>query len=81
MELFPVSSSIQAVKPSRFHSVYCFIQLGTLPCTGTMAPVVRAEPNGCQALLTFDGAYDDLQEFGWLPFIRKFDGYDFTVAR
>jgi hypothetical protein len=46
-----------------------------------MAPVVRAEPNGSQALLTFDGAYDDLEEFGWIPFIRKFDGYDITVSR
>jgi hypothetical protein len=46
-----------------------------------MAPVVRAEPNGCQALLMFDGAYSDLEEFGWLPFIRKFDGYNLTVAR
>jgi hypothetical protein len=46
-----------------------------------MAPVVRAEPNGSQALLTFDGAYSDLEEFGWLAFIRKFDGYDITVSR
>ena len=46
-----------------------------------MAPVVRAEPNGCQALLMFDGAYSNLEEFGWLPFIRKFDGFNFTVAR
>jgi hypothetical protein len=46
-----------------------------------MAPVVRAEPNGCQALLTFDGAYSDLEEFGWLPFIRKFDGFNISVAR
>jgi hypothetical protein len=46
-----------------------------------MAPVVRAEPNGCQALLTFDGAYNDLEDHGWLAFIRKFDGYNFTVAR
>jgi hypothetical protein len=46
-----------------------------------MAPVVRAEPNGSQALLTFDGAYDDLEDFGWIPFIRKFDGYDITVSR
>jgi hypothetical protein len=46
-----------------------------------MAPVVRAEPNGSQALLTFDGAYDDLEEFGWIPFIRKFDGYNITVSR
>jgi hypothetical protein len=46
-----------------------------------MAPVVRAEPNGCQALLTFDGAYADLEEFGWLPFIQKFDGFNIPVAR
>jgi hypothetical protein len=46
-----------------------------------MAPVVRAEPNGCQALLMFDGAYSDLENHGWLAFIRKFDGYNFTVAR
>jgi hypothetical protein len=45
-----------------------------------MAPVVRAEPNGCQELLTFDGAYRDLEEFGWLPFIRKFDGFNISVA-
>jgi hypothetical protein len=46
-----------------------------------MAPVVRAEPNGCQALLMFDGACSDLEKFGWLPFIRKFDGYNPIVAR
>jgi hypothetical protein len=46
-----------------------------------MAPVVRAEPNGCQALLTFDGAYRDLEEFGWISFIRKFDGFNISVAR
>ena len=46
-----------------------------------MAPVVKSEPNGCQALLTFDAAYGDLEEFGWLPFIRKFDGYNLPVAR
>ena len=46
-----------------------------------MAPVVRAEPNGCQALLIFDGAYSDLEEFGWLSFIRKFDGFNISIAR
>jgi hypothetical protein len=46
-----------------------------------MAPVVRAEPNGNQALLTFDGAYSDLEEFGWLSFIRKFDGFNISVAQ
>jgi hypothetical protein len=46
-----------------------------------MAPVVRVEPNGSQALLTFDGAYANLEEFGWLSFIRKFDGFNMVVAR
>jgi hypothetical protein len=46
-----------------------------------MAPVVRHEPNGCQALLMFDSANNDLEEFGWLPFIRKFDGFNPGVAR
>jgi hypothetical protein len=46
-----------------------------------MAPVVRAEAEGCQALLMFNGAYSDLEKFGWLPFIRKFDGYNPSVAR
>jgi hypothetical protein len=46
-----------------------------------MAPVVRAKPNGCQSLLVFDGAYSDLEEFGWLPFICKFDDYNPGVAR
>jgi hypothetical protein len=46
-----------------------------------MALVVRVEPNGSQALLTFDGAYADLEEFGWLSFIRKFDGFNIPVAR
>jgi hypothetical protein len=46
-----------------------------------MASVVRAEPNGCQALLMFDGVYSELEEFAWLLFIRKFDGYNLTVAR
>jgi hypothetical protein len=46
-----------------------------------MAPVVRAEPNGSHALLMFENAYSDLEEFGWLPFIRKFDGFNPGVAR
>jgi hypothetical protein len=46
-----------------------------------MALVIRAKPNGSQALLMFDGAYSDLEEFGWLAFIRKFDGYNPSVAR
>ena len=46
-----------------------------------MAPVVRVEPNGCQALLMFDGTYSNLEKYGWLQFIRKFDGYNPAVAR
>jgi hypothetical protein len=46
-----------------------------------MAPVVRAEPNGSQALLMFDGTYSDLEKFGWIPFISKFNGYNPSVAR
>jgi hypothetical protein len=46
-----------------------------------MAPVVRAEPNGSQALLMFNSAHSDLEEFGWLPFIQKFDGFNPCVAR
>jgi hypothetical protein len=46
-----------------------------------MAPVVRDEPNGSQTLLMFDSAHSDLEEFGWLPFIQKFDGFNPCVAR
>jgi hypothetical protein len=46
-----------------------------------MAPVVRSKPNGCQALLTFDGAYSDLEAFNWLSFIRNFDGFNIAVAQ
>jgi hypothetical protein len=46
-----------------------------------MAPVVRAKPNGCQEMLTFSDAFNDLEQNGWLAFIKKFDGFDLTVAR
>jgi hypothetical protein len=46
-----------------------------------MAPVVRDELNGSQALLMFDGSQSDLEEFGWLPFIQKFGGFNPCVAR
>ena len=29
----------------------------------------------------FDGAYRDLEEFGWLLFIQRFDGFNPGVAR
>jgi hypothetical protein len=46
-----------------------------------MDPVVRDETNGSQALLMFESAYSDLEEFGWLPFIQKLDGFNTCVAR
>ena len=46
-----------------------------------MTPVVRAEPNGRQALLMFDSAHSDLEENGWLPFIQIFEGFNLCVAR
>jgi hypothetical protein len=64
-----------------FDTVHHLVWIQTLSCTEAMAPVVRAEPSGCQALLIFDSAYSDLEKYGWLPFIRKFDGYNLTVAR
>jgi hypothetical protein len=46
-----------------------------------MAPVVRIEPNGIQALLSHDDAIDDLKAHGWDIFLRKFDGYNLAVAQ
>ena len=54
--------------PSR--GIYCVYLIAT------MAPVVRIEPNGCQALLTHDDAINDLHAHGWDIFIRKFEGYN-----
>ena len=46
-----------------------------------MAPVVRIEPNGNQALLLFDDAHKDLEDSGWLQFIQRFEGFNLTVAQ
>jgi hypothetical protein len=46
-----------------------------------MAPVIRVEPNGNQALLMFDSARSDLEENGWLPFIQRFEGFNLCIAR
>jgi hypothetical protein len=72
---------LQLLSHIDFAPAFCIDRFKPYICTQAMAPVVRAEPNGCQALLMFDGAYSDLEEFGWLPFIRKFDGYNPSVAR
>jgi hypothetical protein len=57
------------------HGIYCVYLIVT------MAPMVRIEPNGSQALLTHDDAINDLQAHGWDIFIRKFKGYNLMVAQ
>jgi hypothetical protein len=47
----------------------------------SMAPVVRIEPNGNQALLLFDNARKDLEDSGWLVFIQRFEGFNLSVAQ
>jgi hypothetical protein len=47
----------------------------------SMAPVVRVEPNGNQALLMFDNARQDLADSGWLTFVERFEGFNLCVAR
>jgi hypothetical protein len=78
-----IHSPLSAATVSRndFQPCVLYFLVQTLLCTEAMAPVVRAEPIGCQALLMFDGTYSDLENFGWLSFIRKFDGYNPSVAR
>jgi hypothetical protein len=49
--------------------------------TVEMAPVVRIEPNIFQALLSHDDAIDDLKAHGWDVFLRKFEGYNLSVAQ
>jgi hypothetical protein len=46
-----------------------------------MAPVVRIEPNGSQALLLFDNAQKDLEDSGWLTFVQWFEGFNLFVAQ
>jgi hypothetical protein len=46
-----------------------------------MAPVVRIEPNGSQALLLFDNARKDLEDSGWLTFVQRFEGFNLFVAQ
>jgi hypothetical protein len=48
--------------------------------TVVMAPIVRIEPNGFQALLSHDDAIKDLKDHGWDIFLKKFEGYNLQVA-
>jgi hypothetical protein len=47
----------------------------------SMAPVVRIELNGSQALFLFDNACKDLQNSGWLVFIQWFEGFSLSVSQ
>jgi hypothetical protein len=44
-----------------------------------MAPVVRIEPNGSQTLFLFDNTPKDLENYGWLVFIQRFEGFNLSV--
>jgi hypothetical protein len=46
-----------------------------------MAPVVRIEPNGLQALLSHDDVVGDIVAHGWEIFIRRFEGYNLDVSQ
>jgi hypothetical protein len=46
-----------------------------------MAPVVRIEPNGIQALLLFDNARKDLEDNGCFTFVQRFEGFNLCVAQ
>jgi hypothetical protein len=45
-----------------------------------MATVVRIVPNGLQSLLTHDNAIGDIVAQGWHIFIKRFEGYNLTMA-
>jgi hypothetical protein len=62
-----------AFKPSLVHITYHLL--------GSMAPVVRIELNGSQALLLFDNARKDLQDNGWLTFVQRFEGFNLFVSQ
>jgi len=47
----------------------------------TMAPMVRIESNGSQALLTYNDAINDSQAHSWDIFIRKCEGYNPPVTK
>jgi hypothetical protein len=46
-----------------------------------MAPVVRLETNGSQALLSHDDAIEYLKSQGWEAFLKIFEGYNLQVAK
>jgi hypothetical protein len=71
LSLLPLSS-----KPivSSIHPCYSLFE-------PIMAPVIRTEMNGSQALLLHDDASEDLKNQGWDMLIEKFQGYKLQVAK
>jgi len=80
-----------AFMPIHIHRSLLLAQVALLLCVfrskpsdyhvlGSMAPVMRIEPNGKQALLMFDNARRDLEENGWLTFVQQFEGFNLCVA-
>jgi len=63
-------------KPKNVLSHPCYILV-----TFVMAPVVRLEPNGCQALLSHDDAIEDLKIQGWDAFLKRYEGCNLQVAK
>jgi hypothetical protein len=62
------------LEPKIFLSNLCCILV-----TVVMDPIVRIDPNGCQALLSHDDAIEDLKNHGWDIFLNKFEGYNLQV--
>ena len=46
-----------------------------------MVPIIRLEPNGCQALISHDDAIEDLKIHIWDVFLKIFEGYNLQVAK
>jgi hypothetical protein len=46
-----------------------------------MEPVVCIETNSIQAMLMFDDARKDLEDSGWLSFIKRFKDFNLTVSQ
>jgi hypothetical protein len=65
----PLYALVGELKPFPYHA------------SSSMAPVVRVEPNGNQALLMFDNACQDLADSGWLTFVKRFERFNLCIAR
>jgi hypothetical protein len=82
LSLIPVLPLLARVTLRALCSCVCYDpNPGSYRVLGSMAPVVRIEPNGSQALLLFDNARKDLEDNGWLTFVQRFEGFNLFVAQ